>query len=71
MNDRIYQGTDQLWYYRVRGNHDIGPFDSRLDAERKLNRQLRSWGAIKGPAAAWPRGWHPGRLLRRSAARQG
>ncbi len=70
MHDRIYQGEDEQWYYRVRGNAAVGPFNNRMDAERKLGKQLRSWGGNAGPLASWPRGWHPARVFRRSATRQ-
>lgn len=69
MQNRIYQGDDGQWYYRVRGNHSIGPFDASTDAERALNQQLRSW-VKRGPLNALQRTWHPARLLRRSATRQ-
>ncbi|NKC00672.1 MAG: hypothetical protein GKR90_19565 [Pseudomonadales bacterium] len=70
MSDRIYQGEDNQWYYRVRGNQAIGPFESHSEAQSKLSRQLKTWTGRSGPAAVWPRDWHPGRILRRSATRQ-
>ena len=70
MQDRIFQGDDDQWYYRVRGNKAIGPFATRGDAEHKLNKQLSHWGAGNGPLASWPRNWQPGRVFRRSATRQ-
>ena len=69
-NHRIYQGDDGLWYYRVRGSQDVGPFDTQFEAEQKLTRQMRLWTGAAGPLAAWPRDWNPGRLFRRSANRQ-
>ena len=70
MNDRIYQGHDGLWYYRVRGNQSVGPFDSYVDAQTKLQKQMRSWVGRGGPIAVLPRSWQPARIFRRSATRQ-
>ena len=70
MNDRIYQGNDARWYYRVRGNQVVGPFDTYNDAQSKLNKQMNHWTGRSGPIAVWPRHWQPARLLRRSATRQ-
>ena len=70
MNDRIYQGEDELWYFRVRGNQSVGPFDNFGDAQAKLNKQMKSWTGRSGPVAALPRNWQPARIFRRSATRQ-
>ena len=43
MQDRIFQDIDEQWYYRARGNDKVGPFSSRLEAELRLERQIRSW----------------------------
>ena len=40
MQDRIFQDSDQQWYYRIRGNDKVGPFASRLEAELKLEKQI-------------------------------
>ncbi len=71
MNDRVFRAKDDHWYYRARGNQDIGPFDSRFEAERSLQKQMRGWTGIGGPLAVWPRSWQPGKFFRRSATRQG
>ena len=55
MNDRIYQGEDELWYYRVRGNQSVGPFNSFGDAQTKLSKQMKSWTGRSGPVSALPR----------------
>ena len=72
MHDRIYQGDDGAWYYKTRGNHNVGPFKSYHDAEQSLFVQIRGWAKRAKPKkAAWhKRGWQPGRLMRRSVTRQ-
>lgn len=69
INDRIYQSDDGQWYYRIRGNQIVGPFESRAEAQDKLSRQVRLWTGRAGPLGSWPRQWHP-RFFRRSATRQ-
>jgi hypothetical protein len=69
LNDRIYQGEDDQWYYHTRGNNAAGPFDSEQAAEKALAKQVRHWSGTHSPLQAWPRAWHPGRLFRRSASR--
>ena len=70
MHDRIFQGEDNAWYYRVRGNHEMGPFENRRVAEEALAKQMRSWAGRAGPSATWSRTLHPARIFRRSAPRQ-
>lgn len=70
MTDRIYQGEDDSWYYRVRGNDKVGPFDSAIETQQALNRQLALWHGRTGPSAVWPQDWNPARFLRRSVTRQ-
>ena len=70
MNNRIYQGQDSQWYYRVRGNQAVGPFETYNDAQRKLDKQMKAWTGRGGPLSTWPRSWQPARMLRRSATRQ-
>jgi len=70
MDERIYQGKDEFWYYRSRGTQDAGPFNSRLHAEQALARQIAHWDR-KQPFALIPRHWHPMKYFRRSATRQG
>lgn len=69
-NERIYQGENQQWYYRVRGNHEVGPFATHSLADAALKRQMKGWRGMAGPKIQWPRSLQPGRLFRRSVSRQ-
>lgn len=70
MQDRIYKAEDGQWYFRVRGNAAVGPYEHRPDAERELAQRLRQWRSGMGPKRVWPRNLHPFRLVRRSVPRQ-
>ena len=70
VNDRIFLADDQLWYYRTRGNNKVGPFETRADAERRLERQLTTWKGRIGTNESQARTNHSPRLFRRSATRQ-
>lgn len=75
MDDRIFQDSDELWYYRARGGQKAGPFESRAQAELALAKQLRSWGADPKPKAVL-QNWRPkkllqGNLMRRTRRRSG
>ena len=69
MDERIYKDEDELWYYRTRGNHSVGPFDSHLLAQQALEKKIRGWGGPSLPRAVWPRHFQASRLFRRSATR--
>jgi hypothetical protein len=72
MNDRIYKGEDDQWYFAIRGNQRGGPFRSYDDAEAGLNRHVdRCKQRLGGAPLRWPRSWNPLKALRRSAARHG
>ena len=69
MDERIYQDENELWHYKTRGNHAVGPFDSQLLAQQALQKQIQSWSGRSLPRAAWPRHLQPSRIFRRSATR--
>ena len=69
MHDRIFRGDDDAWYYRARGNTQIGPFSSYADAERALQKRIRSWAGRTKPRTKWHHEWRPAKMLRRSATR--
>ena len=59
-NDRIYQNDDGEWFFRVRGNHDVGPFPTEAQAVEKLEKHVAQWWAAPrrrshGPALGTPR----------------
>ena len=70
MNERIYQDDNGAWFYHIRGNQVVGPFDSYDLADHNLNKHVSSCSRRVSAGFQWPRNWSPGRLLRRSAARQ-
>ena len=71
MNERIYRGEDDSWYYRARGNDAVGPFLTRQAAETALSKQVRSWARKPRPRAVWTRHLPSNKLFRRSAPRHG
>ena len=42
-SERIYQGSDELWYFDVRGNVAKGPYATYREAETALGHHLRQW----------------------------
>lgn len=48
-SDRIYQGDDEHWYFKVRGNLPKGPFVSYAEAETALEKHVRQ---CRAPLAA-------------------
>ena len=69
VDERIYKGDNEQWYYRARGNHSVGPFESSHLAEKALTKQINSWSGKTGPSSVWPRHLQPSRIFRRSAPR--
>ena len=69
MNERIYVGEDDLWYYRARGNTSVGPFETRSAAEQALAKRVRTWSGRATPRAVWPAELRPSKIFRRSATR--
>jgi hypothetical protein len=69
MDERIYKGENEEWFYRARGNHSVGPFENYHSAEKALTKQINSWSGKAGPIATWPRQLKPSRIFRRSATR--
>ncbi len=69
MNERIYRGDDDSWYYRARGNDAVGPFLTRQAAEQALSKQMSSWSGNTRPRAVWARHLPSNKLFRRSAPR--
>ncbi len=37
---RIYQGEDAQWYFNVRGNQSMGPYDTYRIAESALHKHV-------------------------------
>jgi len=70
VNDRIYLGDDDHWYYRARGNTSVGPFEHRQQAEQTLAKQIRSWSGRAYPRTSWSGDAKAPRIFRRSATRQ-
>ncbi len=68
LSERIYQGDDDQWYYRTRGNQSAGPFPDHNSAEQALKDQISAWAPQ--PKAAWSRHFQPSKIFRRSATRQ-
>ena len=58
MENRTYQAEDNKWYFRVRGNYSIGPYDNKELAEEALTQKLHSWGAAPKPKKAGWRFWN-------------
>jgi len=69
VNERIYLGDDEQWYYRARGNTSVGPFTSRQQAEEALAKQIRGWSGRAHPRSAWSREVKTPKIFRRSATR--
>ena len=69
VDDRIYLGEDDQWYYRARGNSSVGPFDTRAKAETALAKQVRSWTGRAHPRAVWPKDFKSAKIFGRSATR--
>ena len=70
--ERIFEEEGQ-WFFRVRGNSHVGPFQSHHDAQQALRNIIKGYrrAVVQGKQRAlWPRAWRPARLLRRSATRQ-
>jgi hypothetical protein len=42
-SDRITKHEDGQWYFRVRGNQLIGPFENSEEAEKAFARYRRIW----------------------------
>jgi hypothetical protein len=66
--DRIFQGEDQQWYFNVRGNQAVGPFESLQSASDALARHVKACKRRTEFVLPWPRDWSPARLLRRSTS---
>ncbi|MCH8141232.1 MAG: hypothetical protein IH908_06505 [Proteobacteria bacterium] len=67
--DRIYQGENDRWFFNVRGNEAMGPYETYPDADRALAKHVNHYRSRTDVKARWPRMLHPSRLWRRSAAR--
>ena len=39
---RIYQGQDAQWYFNVRGNQSMGPYDTYIAADSALQTHVSS-----------------------------
>ena len=62
--DRIYQGDDELWYFKVRGNTSQGPFVSYHAAEAELTEFVERKEARLAGRIGWPRRSGPARQSR-------
>ena len=69
-DSRIYTDSDNLWYIRMRGNIQLGPYDSRVHAEAALDKQIRHWAPLRYTRRSSSGSFNPFKLLRRSVFRQ-
>ncbi len=67
--DRVYQGDDNQWYFNIRGNQPLGPFETYHLAEKALHDHVSRHSARVSSRIRWPRVLKPTRILRRSAPR--
>jgi hypothetical protein len=65
MKDRIFLGEDQQWYFNVRGNQAVGPFDTSQAAAEALAEHVRSCKRRFELTLPWPSDWRGARLFRR------
>jgi hypothetical protein len=69
-NERIYQNDTGLWYFNVRGNQAMGPYQNRTEAQSMLIEHVAVYKRrLAPPANAWPRVMQLAGLLRRSQPR--
>ena len=61
---RTYQGDDEQWYFKVRGNQTMGPYPSPQDAAHALNVYVAACRERVEGRLHWPRLFHPWRLRR-------
>lgn len=52
---RIYQGEDAQWYFNVRGNQSMGPFDTYRGAESALQKHVSSCNRRLGVPQLMPK----------------
>ncbi|MBH80726.1 MAG: hypothetical protein CMQ49_09490 [Gammaproteobacteria bacterium] len=62
--NRISQGDDGQWYFKVRGNQSMGPYPSHQDAAHALNVYVSACQERVEGRIRWPRFLHPLRLRR-------
>lgn len=63
--DRIYQADDELlWYFNVRGNQSMGPFDSYHAAQTALGEHVDACSRRLNGNIAWPRFLRPHKTRR-------
>ena len=61
---RIYQGDDDQWYFKVRGNQTMGPYPNHSDAQHALGVFVSACRERVEGRFRWPRIFHPLRLRR-------
>jgi len=69
MTDRIYLGEDDMWYYRVRGNDAVGPFETSHHAERALRKRIEGWNGRGLGKPALAQAMRATKIFRGSATR--
>jgi len=62
--DRIFEAEDGGWYFHVRGNQAVGPFDSFHQAESALGHHVSHCRNRLDIKLSWPR-LATGLMLRR------
>ena len=69
-SSRTYQGDDDQWYFKVRGNQVMGPYPSHHDAAHALNVYVSACRERVDGRFRWPRLFHPWRLRRTNGESQ-
>ena len=65
-SSRIFQADDGQWYFKVRGNQNMGPYPSHSDAVHALGVYVSACRERLEGRLRWPRIFHPLRLRRAS-----
>lgn len=61
---RTYQGDDGQWYFKVRGNQTMGPYENHHDAAHAVSVYVAACRERVEGRFRWPRLIHPWRLRR-------
>ena len=64
-SERIIQREDGRWYFRIRGNTNMGPYSSHREASESMNRYVTSCRRQAEMTFTWPRWLHVKHWARR------
>ncbi len=64
-SERIFKRQDGRWYFRIRGNTSMGPYETHREANDSMARYVASCRRQSELRFVWPRWLHVRHWIRR------